>query len=111
MQARASSLPPGAKREGMALVALDVTWGVEIVVVSRCDVLVGQQVSDVEADNLSGVIVCRRSFDAFQESWDEAEVSSACKSHDAVKGPDGDTTPDEAIQFTFEDFEVAAASQ
>ena len=41
----------------MALVALDVAWRIKIVVVAGCDVLVGQQVSNVETDDISSIIV------------------------------------------------------
>jgi len=49
----------------MALVALDVAWRIEVVVVARGDVVVGQQVGDIETDDLSGVIVYCSGFDAF----------------------------------------------
>ena len=111
MYAWTGGLPPGAKREGMALVALNVAWRVEIVVVARCDFLVWQQVSDIETDDLSGVIVYCGSFDSFQESWGKSEVSSARKPHDAVEGPDRNATPEEAVEFPFEDFEVAVKCQ
>ena len=77
----------------MALVALDVAWRIEIVVVSRSDFFVRQQVGDVETDNLGGIIVRRSSFDALQESGNKTEVGSARKSHDAVECPDRDAAP------------------
>jgi hypothetical protein len=95
----------------MALVAFDVSWCIEVVVVAWRDVVVGQQVGDIETDDLSGVVVCCSSFDTLREPWDETEVSSARKSHDAVKCPDCNAAPEEAVEFSFEDFEVAVKCQ
>jgi hypothetical protein len=102
-------LSPGAKREGVALVALDVAWRIEVVVVARRDDLAGQQVSNVETDDVSSIIVCCGGFDALRESWDKTKVSSACKPHGAVECPDCNAAPEEAVEFSFEDFEVAAS--
>lgn len=95
----------------MALVALDVAWRVEIVVVARRDFLTRQQVGDVETDNLGGIIVRRSSFDALQESGNKTEVGSARESQDAVECPDRDATPEEAVEFSFEDFKVTVVCQ
>ena len=111
MQVAAGSLPPGAEREGVALVALDVTWRIEIVVVARCDVLVGQQIGDVETNDLSRVIVGCGSFDALKESWDKTKISSARESQDTVKRPNGNATPNEAVVFSFVNFDVTVACQ
>ena len=61
---------PRAKRERVALIALEVPWGVEVVVKSRRDGFVGQEVGDVEADDLSAIVVCCCGFDAFDEARD-----------------------------------------
>ena len=108
MCAGTGGLSPGAECERMALIALDVAWRIEVVVVARRDDLAGQQVSDIETNDLSGIIVCCGGFDALRESWDKTKVSSAGNPHGAVECPDCNAAPEEAVEFSFEDFEVAA---
>jgi hypothetical protein len=107
----AGGLSPGAECEGVALVALDVAWCIKVVILARRDVLLGQQVSDVETDDLDGIVVSCSSIDALQESWNKTKVSSAHKSYEASERPDCNTTPEEAVESPFEDFEVALACQ
>lgn len=95
----------------MALIALEVCRRIEIVVMARRDVLVGQKVRDVETDDLSGIVVCCSSFDTLHESWHKTEISSACKPHKAVECPDCNAAPEEAIKFSFKDFKVATTCQ
>lgn len=104
-------LPPRAKCERMALVALDVAGRIEVIIVARRDVFTGQEPCDVEADDLSRIVVCRRGFDAFQEARDQTQVEDANKTHESIKRPDGNATPDEAIEFSLKDLEVAEYRQ
>ena len=87
---------------------MDIARRLEVVVIARSDVLVGQQIGNVETDDLGSIIVCCSGFDALRESWDKTKVSSACKPHEAVECPDCNAAPEEAVEFSFEDFEVAA---
>jgi len=93
----------------MALVALEIAGRIEVVVVARRDFFTGQQVGNVKANDLGGIIVRGSGFDALEESWDEAEVDGPRKSHGTIEGPDGNAAPEEAVEFSFEDFEVAGA--
>jgi hypothetical protein len=95
----------------MALVALDISRRVKIVVVARLDSLVGQKIGDVEADDLCSVVVSGRGFDALEETWDETKVDGASKTHEAVECPDGDAAVDEPVVFSFVDFDVAVDCQ
>lgn len=109
MCAGTGGLSPGAECERMALIALDVAWRIEVVVVARSDVFVRDQVSDIETDNLGGIIVSCSGFDALHESRNQTEIRSAHKSHEAIECPDCNATPEEAVEFSFEYFEVAVA--
>lgn len=90
---------------------MEVSRRIEVVVMARRDVLVRQRVRDVEADDLSGIVVCCSSFDTFHESWHKTEISSARKPHNAVECPNCNAAPEEAIEFSFEDFKVATRRQ
>jgi hypothetical protein len=111
LRANASGSSPGAECERMALVALDVARRVKIVIVARCDVLAGQQAGHIEADDLCSVVIGGSGFDAFEETWNETKVDGASKSHEAIECPDGDTTVDETVMFSFVDFDVAVNCQ
>jgi hypothetical protein len=91
----------------MALVALDISGGVEVVVMARCDGLRGQQVGNVEADDICGVIIGGSGFYALEETRDETKIDGAGKSHEAIERPDGNAAVDEAVVFSFVDFDVA----
>lgn len=86
---------------------MEIAGRIEVVVVARCDFCAGQQVGDVEADDLGGIIVRCSGFDALEVSWDEAEVDGTSKSHGTIEGPYGNAAPEEAVEFSFEDFKVA----
>lgn len=111
MYAGIGCVSPGTQCEWMALVALDVTWRIEVVVVARRNVLAGQQVGDVETDDLARIIISCSSFGILQESRNKTQVNSARKPHEAVECPDCNTAPEEAVEFSFEDFEVAVTCQ
>jgi hypothetical protein len=95
----------------MTLVALDISGGVKVVVIARCDGLRGQKVGDVEADDLCGVIIGGSGFYALEETRDETKIDGAGKSHEAIECPDGDAAVDEAVVFSFVDFDVAVTCQ